>query len=365
MKELKDQHDKLWRDNDTAHDEYLKQQRVYESMSLPPLPQLIISQSSVEDVFARLEQGIRDVKKKLDEAYLYKLVDRLSPFVWPAIGVLVGAMLAPLGIRAFLYFVAAPIAERQPPIRFPHDTPASPSELIVIKSVRQGFGHLVDVDPESELLLRSDFLQSSSSTGKAQTQWFLNARYPLASLASGMYGLTRIRGQSTESVSVSSSADALSEIAAFDLPKGESVILQPHHLIGVLQRRDLPMRVSSHWRITTLHAWLTFQFRYLMFHGPATILVKGCRGVRVQEPDRGRSINQAATIGFSSRLSYRTSRTETFLAYLTGQKTLLNDRFDGPGYCLYQEMPQSTGRAGVTGKGLEGILDGCLKAFGI
>lgn len=268
---------------------------------------------------------------------------------------------------AFLYFVAAPLAERRPPIRFPHGATesGSASGATVIRSFRQGFGQLIDVDPQHELLIRSDFLQSSAATGRAQTQWLLNARYPLASLASGMYGLTRIRGQSTESVSVSSSSDALSEIATFDLPNGEAVILQPHHLVGVLQRRDMPMKVSSHWRLGTLHAWLTFQFRYLMFHGPATILVKGCRGVRVQEPDRGRSVNQAATIGFSSGLSYRTSRTETFVAYLSGQKTLLNDRFDGVGYCLYQEMPQAAGRAGVTGRGLEGILDGCLKAFGI
>jgi len=48
-----------------------------------------------------------------------------------------------------------------------------------------------------------------------------------------------------------------------------------------------------------------------------------------------------------------------------GQKALFNDRFEGQGLCFYQEMPRVERHSGVTGRGLEGMMDAFLKAFGI
>jgi len=209
-------------------------------------------------------------------------------------------------IKALLFYVIAPIAERRPPLRFGGSVEASSSDSTDHSSPvapLQGFTQHVEVDAKSELLIRGDFLQSSPHEGKVETQWLLNARYPLASLISGMFGLTRIRSSRTVAAGIASAKDPLSEIAKIDIPNGKAVVLQPHHLVGVLQGRGHPIKITSHWRLWTLHAWLTLQFRYLMFHGPATAIVQGCRGVRIQPPDRGRSINQVATIGFTSGLS--------------------------------------------------------------
>ena len=84
------------------------------------------------------------------------------------------------------------------------------------------------------------------------------------------------------------------------------------------------------------------------------------------QPDQPRLINQAATLGFSANLDYRTVRCETFVPYLRGHEALFNDLFaGGPGWFIYEELPAREGRSGLTGRGLEGLLDAVLKAFGI
>jgi hypothetical protein len=113
---------------------------------------------------------------------------------------------------------------------------------------------------------------------------------------------------------------------------------------------------------------LTLQLRYLAFHGPCKLILKGCRGVRAERPEPGQSrlINQAATLGFSANLDYRNTRCETFVAYLRGKEDLFNDLFaGGPGWFVYEEMPAAGRRTGMAGRGLEGVIDAFLKAFGI
>lgn len=131
-----------------------------------------------------------------------------------------------------------------------------------------------------------------------------------------------------------------------------------------------------HWRLTSLYAWLTLQLRYLALHGPARLIVQGCRGVRLEPATGGRAINQAATIAFSANLPYSIHRCETFAAYLLGQQELLNDCFgdasdfavndaSDAGYFVYQEIPHADRKTGITGRGLEGITDSALKVLGV
>ena len=49
-----------------------------------------------------------------------------------------------------------------------------------------------------------------------------------------------------------------------------------------------------------------------------------------------------------------------------GMRGLFNDHFSGtPGYYLYEEMPYLAKKSGITGRGLEGLTDAWMKAFGI
>ncbi len=77
-------------------------------------------------------------------------------------------------------------------------------------------------------------------------------------------------------------------------------------------------------------------------------------------------INQASTIGFSANLDYHNTRCETFIPYLRGKEDLFNDLFEGEqGVFVYEEMPAGGRNTGLTGRGLEGVVDAALKVFGI
>ena len=146
------------------------------------------------------------------------------------------------------------------------------------------------------------------------------------------------------------------------------MVVQPRSLAGVVKPVGVPVAITRHWRLGSLHAWLTLQLRYLVFHGPCRLVLKGCRGVRAEQPEPGRPrlINQSATLGFSANLDYRNTRCETFVSYLRGQEDLFNDLFGGgPGWFVYEEMPAAGRRTGFAGRGLEGVADAALKAFGI
>ncbi len=178
--------------------------------------------------------------------------------------------------------------------------------------------------------------------------------------------LTRIRTDCADSITVSASKEPLTEIGIIELPVGSAIVLKPRFLIGVISLISQPIQITRHWRLTSLHAWLTLQLRYLVFHGPGQLIVKGCRGVRLEPAEAGRNINQTLTMGFSANLEYSTNRGETFTAYLTGKQNLLHDQFAGDnGVCIYEEMPHSQARGGITGKGLEGFTEGVLNVFGV
>lgn len=53
---------------------------------------------------------------------------------------------------------------------------------------------------------------------------------------------------------------------------------QPRALAAVAQPIGRLLRVTGHWRLLSLNSWLTVQLRYLVFHGPARLVVQGGRG---------------------------------------------------------------------------------------
>ena len=293
--------------------------------------------------------------------------------VWPvAAGVLLAIILAPVVIKLLFYFVLAPLAARRAPVCLlpgsgvPADPPKSGGTGGRISAVSQS----IVLRPGEVLWVHPAFLQSAALAAPKTTQWLLSWRMPLSSLAAGLYALTRIEAAGDEPVVVSATRDPLSEIGRIDLPEGAALVLQPRNLVGLVARQGAPLRITRHWRLGHLHSWLTLQLRYLVFHGPATLLVQGCRGVRMERPAAGRAINQALTMGFSANLHYGNTRCETFVAYWMGQQDLFNDRFASPvpgegGWYVYEEMLHPERKTGITGRGLEGLSDALLKALGI
>ncbi|MGJ8673840.1 hypothetical protein [Rubritalea sp.] len=318
-------------------------------------------QGEIQELAKMIEGERERVASNPRERFIAAVQKHLPTALW----ILLGIILTPTAIKLVFYYVLAPIASRFPPIRILEDQ-YSPSPIVRDSSVSISF----EIEEGSEILVHPDFLQSSSQLASKHTQWFLNHYLPFSSITSGMCMLTRIRPNDgkTARVIVSSQNDAFGEIGAIHLPAGASMVVQPRSLAGVVKKSDEALHISRHWRLGSLHAWLTLQLRFLVFHGPCDLIVKGCRGVRADTPDpeSPRMINQASTIGFSANLDYHNTRCETFISYWRGKEDLFNDLFGGEnGVFVYEEMPAGGRKAGLSGRGLEGVVDTALKVFGI
>ncbi len=319
-----------------------------------------------------LERQITSDEKRLNEEPVQKLLAEVDRQLPTALALLAGIILLPIVIRAGVYFLLAPLVGRIAPIRILPDSSGIVQCVQAMEAPRECRGRIsavsceVALDEGHELLVHADYLQSSPLAARKNTRWFLNLRLPFSSIASGLFALVKVTSDHAASVVVSSSRDPLSEVAMLVLPEGSALVCQPRSLAGVLQRRDADILITRHWRLFSLHAWLTMQLRYLVFHGPCTLILKGCRGVRVERAQAGRLINQAATLAFSANVGYANTRCETFISYWTGKEDLFNDSFSGtPGVYVYEELPDVRRRSGITGRGVEGVMDAVLKVFGV
>lgn len=326
------------------------------------------SGSALSDFQNQLKAKEADV----DSHWITKVLNPALDKIPTALMILFGIIISPIVIKGLFYFVLAPLASRRPAVCIlPKSVGAISggddySPIISGNTKISAVSIPILVDESQELLVHPEYLQSSSIDGKISTKWLLDWSYPLSSLAAGMVALTRIRATQLETVIISSTKDPLSEVGVIALPEGSSLILQPHSLVGLVYRRGGSPKITKHWRLGSLHAWLTLQLRYLVFHGPVKLVLKGCRGIRVETAGSGRRINQAATMGFSANLQYKTFRCETFSAYLLGEQELLNDSFAGESGCyIYEEMPHFGKKGGLTGRGMEGVTDSMLKIFGV
>lgn len=319
-----------------------------------------------------LDQQINEFKNDHAKNWFTIFLDSVNEVVPTAIGILVGIVLAPIGIKGFFYFIIAPLTSRRNPIILVPEASGELDHAYEHISATSGKGKVssvarsITINQSQELLIHPEYLFAFDTDVGKDYKWLLDWSYPLTSVAAGLFGLTRIRTNSTTKITVAATNNPLNKVGIISLPKGSVLVLQPHKLIGVVQPVDCPVRISKHWRLGSLHAWLTLQLRFLTFHGPVQLVVQGCRGVKVEAADAGRSINQAATIGFSANLAYSTTRCEAFGAYLMGKQELFNDHFGGgPGFYVYEQMPHGGRKTGLFGRGVEGFSDSLMKVLGI
>lgn len=290
--------------------------------------------------------------------------------------ILLSIMLTPLAVKAFFYYIIAPIASRLSPICMLPNVSGiiaaginnEPPESIVGEFSAPSL--TVSLNKNEELFVHQGCIQQMPSGGEVDTEFVLNWKYPLMSIAAGMYSLTRIR-ESDQFCKIGANPVGKmyihKKVGLISIPAGSAIIFQPHYLVGVIQQQDLPVKITSHWRLGILNAWMTLQLRYLAFHGPVKLIIEGCNGVNVECADKISSINQASTIGFSANLNYSTSRSKPFVPYLMGRQELFNDNFAGASsYYIYEQTPYCGKKGNIlTGRGIDGITDSVLKVFGI
>jgi hypothetical protein len=359
--------------NEKAHQDFLAQQALVDQLPRPTeAPMFRVNEQRLAAAGAALRERLVRAEQLAAQNHIWRAFQAVRPLIPIALGVLLGSWLVPLGIRALFYFVLAPAAEHLSPIviGMPNGTcsfspayaPSPGNDGSLISAVSQR----ITLDPYEEMLIRPDYCQSQPAGVTATTKVLFNWRHWLPSIASHMWMLKRLRTARPAEIVVSSTVDPLDEIALLEIAPRQAFVLQARGLVGVVYKTGQRPRIRSHWRLATLHAWLTLQLRYLSFEGPATLIVKGCRGVRLENASVGRTISQDATLGFSANTVYSTVRAEPFIPYLRGKQALLHDKFAGhDAYYLYEEIPRNTRPGQQRHNPFEVLLDAGLKAFGI
>jgi len=323
--------------------------------------------AQIQPVTADLEAQISRIRTAARGSWGQKLslwADQVHlPQVLKTAGLALATIIAaPYIIRLICYFVLAPAAMRRPAIRI---VATGGAGVPIPSSPRSTTSVDIRLQPGEELLVKHGYLQTTSEGGAKDTQWLLDGRHPISSLATGLTFLTRIRGDG-EVTGVSAVRDPFAEVAVMTLPPGAACVLQPRALAAVAQPMDRRLKISAHWRLFSLNAWLTLQLRYLVFHGPARLVLKGARGVRVEPAQRGRIFGQDQVVGFTTDLAYSVTRNETFWPYFIGREPLLKDRVAaGEGVLIIEEAPMAGRGAGQVRRGIEGVIDAAMKVFGL
>lgn len=366
--------------NNRAHRQFLAQQALLERLpALDPAAAFRIDEARLGSATAALRERLAEAERLAASNLAWRAYAAVRPVLPAAFGVLLGWWLLPVAMRSVFYFVLAPLAARRPPIvigKAGHaraaangataadaaDKPRPNGDRARISAVSRQ----VSLRPGEEMLIRPDYCQSQPMHVRIDTKLLFDWRHCLTSIAAHLWMLKRLRASREAGIVVSATADQFDEVALLELAPGEAFVLQPRALVGVVHREGRRPAIRAHWRLGTLHAWLTLQLRYLAFEGPATLVVKGCRGVRLEAAAAGRTISQEATLGFSANARYGTVRAEPFLPYLQGVQPLFHDKFEGPDACyLYEEVPRNAVRGRRRYDPFGVLVDAGLKAFGI
>ncbi len=354
-----------------ASENYQRQRKIVESITISSLPRFEIAKDQIERALSPLYDGIADRERRDSVNLVRRVSGPVIEVVPTAALILLLIILVPIAIKVVLYFIVAPWVSRFPPIRLLPTASGSVLSSTGEGGAGDGKGKVSAVSlpivlrEDQELLVQPEYLQSTSLDARKTTKWLLNGSIPFSSLLSGMYMLTRVSPSGGAPVVISSTRDPFMEVGIIELADGAAFVCQPRSLVGVIQDRRTPIRITRHWRLGNLQSWLTLQLRFLVFHGAGQLVLKGCRGIRVEPAGTGRLINQAATLGFSANLAYANTRCETFVSYWSGKEDLFNDLFTGQsGVYAYEEMPDLKRATGI-GRHLEGFTDAILKLVGV
>ncbi|HEX8192827.1 MAG TPA: hypothetical protein VF552_07985 [Allosphingosinicella sp.] len=316
-----------------------------------------------------LRSDLEEKRAQLQGHWASRVWAAVRPVLGWALWVILLVTLVPPAVKAFWFFVVAPVAVRLRPLRIDPDDLGDVRWADERRDGGAGTGSAVSwrlrLRPGEEALLRPEYLQSSPVDATSGSKLLLSAAMPLGSLASGLYGLTRIRAGAREAmVNVSATADLVDEVGIIEVAEGSSLVFRPRGLIGVVQRAERPLRIERRWTLGAA-SWLTLRLRHIVFHGPCALIVKGARGVALEPASGGRRVSGAAIMGWSAGLHHKVDRSEAFLAFLAGRQSLFLDRLEGPrGKIVYEEMPRG-GQSGLFGGGLQGLSDALLKIVGL
>ena len=199
------------------HDaEIARQQGILENLRKLPRPgPLVLDHAPANRAIQPLNDRSAENERQLDGSNIGKFMRPVKEVLPTALWILALALLSPLLVKAIAYYVIAPIAARRAPVCLLPRMSGEFSTAIGVTGNESGpttpsrVSLPLSLDERSELLVLPSYLQGMPLTAQSDTKWLLDWSMPLTSLVAGMYRLTRIRPNSEERITVSSSTDPL------------------------------------------------------------------------------------------------------------------------------------------------------------
>lgn len=232
-------------------------------------------------------------------------------------------LFGPLAWKGFWYYGIAPIAANSPPM---HVLPAeAPGSCCVTAS---GKAIEIQVEPDSPLLTRMEWLQQYAPNLAKRTRFLLDWRYPFISYASGLREMTEVAvkpGQIADRAVLTSADDPNAYLVAIQLDNHPGIVLKP----GVVVAIRGAIILQSRWRLGNLHAWISGRLRHILFSGTGTLYLTGHGGVEWISTTAPVVVEEALVLGYDGRAAFATDRTETFWPYFRDRTSLFDYRFPG------------------------------------
>jgi len=280
-----------------------------------------------------------------------------------AFSIVISIVFAPLLINGIVFFGLAKLIERMYRVRL---NDSSSMSVVEISAPQDLIG--VDLEADSELLLKPEFIRNVPDNLQASTKALLNYSIPFTSLAAGLYMLTRFRTKKEDgsvTVKLSESNGTETKLSIVELDEYSEIVLSPRHIVGIVQDKDNPLQISSRWLVLKPSAWLAGQLRVLVLKGPARLILKGTRGIFLQRVTPSAPCLCEGVIGYSSNLVIESNRTETFWAFHRNKRELFKHRFSDAKGVVLQEVHPLRKQVNISGWSFQRLGDFILNLFGI
>ena len=264
----------------------------------------------------------------------------------------------------FMYYVAAAIVEKFPPIRIKSKCADDAPEPTFHRAARS----ITFTIPEGrKFYLRAqggDWGKERRDVAcRTKLMWRWGA--PLVSIAADLVELLAYRNapdaKSPGQIKLTSPRDDEVYIQQIELNGGPGLVLTPRHVIGLTD--DIEVRTVWSFK---LHNIISMRLRHIVFFGTGTIFIIGGRGIDVQKIEPGSSaihkIEDGVLVGYVPGAAYSLCRTQTFWAYFRGMTSLLDYKLCG-GTFLTQNLVGKQEKE-VLGSGLDRFLSVLLNGIG-
>jgi hypothetical protein len=259
--------------------------------------------------------------------------------------------------RALWYLGLMPLVERRPPLRLvPADAEGQalpgPSEPELP----------IEVPAGGELFVRSQYV--ARERGRPRTKFVYGGwRHPFTSAASGLIELEWFRPeQEPITLTLGNTRDPDSQLLRLDLREHPGFVVHPSALVALTGG----LRLRRRWQLFRLHAWLTFQLRFVLVEGTGSVFVEGRGVVSAEESSDALSrVGQERVLGFDGRLDCLAVRARPFWPILVGRRGMVDDGFRGAGLFLLTRTEPGKREGSALRRLWSGAWGAVEKALGI